>query len=358
VVRSLSCLAAFVLAAAAAGCMQAPAPESTGYISIPLTATGAGGVIYRMPPNTQLNLSQGGQFVAGFGLDGDATSQTLEVAAGDYGVSLIDLAGDTTVWPLTRVNPDGTTEVVQGLLDLTPTITVADHQTTPLVIRFQVGGIGPITFHVGAIDVSVEVDETGATAFDFTITGPSLTTGFVFAGPNAPAALAPRLPALNDSGDSYTVTMHTTGPWQFLVANLLCAPATATVSATGNQGFVELMGEATPTGFDQLCLQQVAPQQAFLFMSFFRQGPAATPLLSDLGDQQYFVGHDFSAQVAADVFDGFTLDLRPLAGAHPASLFVFGNISAETSTPDGGTTFDTWYQLDEIGDATITLTGH
>ncbi|HEX3481982.1 MAG TPA: hypothetical protein VHT91_43510 [Kofleriaceae bacterium] len=337
------------------GCAEDPASGSAGYITIPLTALGAGGAIYRMPPNSQLNLSQSGQLVDVFGLDDDATSQTLQVRPGDYSVSLTDLAGDTAVWPLTRVNADGTTETVSGVLDLSSTISVVDQQTTPLVIRFHVAAIGPITFQVGAIDVSVAVDETAATAFDFTITGRSLTAGFVFVGADAPAALALRLPALDDAGDSYTVTAHTTGPWSFLVSNLLCAPVTATVSATGNQGFVELMGEATPTGFDQLCLQQVAPHQVFLFMSFFRQGPAATALLSDLGDHQYLVGHDFSAQVAADVFDGFTLDLRPLSGTHPASLAVFGNISAQS--PDA-TSFDTWYQVDEFGDATVTLTGH
>ena len=31
--------------------------------------------------------------------------------------------------------------------------------------------------------------------------------------------------------------------------------------------------------------------------------------------------------------------------------------ASETTTPDGNTTFDTWYQLDEFGDATVTLTG-
>lgn len=354
--RSLSCLAVFIVAAAGAGCLQAPASEPTGYIIVPLIAPGAGGVTYRMPPNSVLQLNQPG-LGFGIGLDPDATSQTVEVPPGDYSVGLTDPAGDTTVWPLTRVNPDGTTETVPGLLDLTPTISVANHQTTPLVIRFHVAAIGPITFDVGAIDISVEVDETPATAFDFTITSSSLSAGFVFVGANAPAALAPRLPAQDATGDSYSVTAHTTGPWSLVTSNFVCAPVTATVSATGNQGFVQLMGEATPTEFDQLCLQQAAPHQVFVFMSFFRQGPAATPLLSDLGDRQYFVGHDFSAFLTADVFDGFTLDLRPLAGAHPASLSVFGNISAVASTPDGGTTFDTWYQVDEFGDSTVTLTG-
>ena len=355
-VRSCFCLAAFVLAVAAAGCVQAPAPESTGYITVPLIAPGAGGVIYRLPPGAFLFLAQP-NVTRGFGLDGDATSQTIELPAGDYDVSLGDSAGDTTVFPLTRVSPDGTTEIVQGMLDLQPAITVAERQTTPLVIRFHVTAVGPIEFHVGAIDVSVEVDETPATAFDITIAAASLTAGFVSVGPNAPAALAPRLPALNDTGDGYALTVHTTGPWSFVVADFLCAPATASTSATGNQGFVQLVAEAPPSDFAQICIQQAGPNDAFLFMSVFRQGAATTPLLSDLGDHQYFVGHSVTAEVAADLFDGSTLDLRPLSGSHGAFLSLFGSITDTTATPDGGTLFDTWYQVGEFGDARITLTG-
>jgi hypothetical protein len=346
------------VAAGSAGCVEAPASGPLGYITVPLTAPGPGGVTYRMPADAVLFLTQP-DITRGFGLDPDAASQTLQVPSGDYGVSLSDAAGDTTVWPLTRVHPDGTTEVVQGLLDLTPTITVSNHQTTPLVIRFHVAGIAPISFDVGAINVTVEVDETAAaTAFDLTITAPQLSALFVFVGPNAPAALPPRLPAQDATGDGYTVTAHTTGPWSVVTPNFVCAPTTATFSATGNPGFVNLLAEAPPTGFDQLCIEQAGPQQAFLFMSFFRSGAATTPLLSDLGDQEYFVGHDFSAQVAADLFDGFTLDLRPLSGTHSTDLFVFANVSARPANADPSTPFDTWYQSDEAGSATVALTGH
>jgi hypothetical protein len=356
VVRSFSCLTVFVIAAAGAGCMQAPASEPTGYITVPLTAPGPGGVSYRLPADAGLSLTQPG-LTHFFGLDPDATSQTVEVPSGDWSVSLTDLAGDTTIWPLTRVNPDGTTEVIQALLDLTPTITVVDHQTTSLVIRFHVPAIGPITFHVGSIAISVEVDETPATAFDFTITAPSLTASIVFVGNTAPAALAPRLPAQDSTGDGYTATAHTIGPWSFVVSDVVCAPVSASISATGNQGFVELVAEAPPTDFEELCIQQIGPQQAMLEMSFFRNGTATTPLLSDLGDQQYFVGHELSIQVAANLFDGFTLDLRPLAGAHSGSLSVFGIITNETATPDGAPLFDSWYNLLDSGDSTVTLTG-
>lgn len=70
------------------------------------------------------------------------------------------------------------------------------------------------------------------------------------------------------------------------MSDVVCAPVSASISATGNQGFVELVAEAPPTDFEELCIQQIGPQQAMLEMSFFRNGTATTPLLSDLGDQQ------------------------------------------------------------------------
>lgn len=356
-VRSLSCLVAFVfVVAAGVGCVQAPASEPTGYITIPLTAPGPGGVIYRLPADAVLVLTQPGMSRA-FGLAPDATSQTEEVPSGDWSVRLADLAGDTTIWPLTRENRDGTTEVVQALLDLTPTLTVVDHQTTSLVIRFHIPAIGPITFNVGSIAISVEVDETPATAFDFVISAPSLTASNVFVADAAPAVLGARLPALGSTGDGYSVTVHTLGPWSFVVSDVVCAPVSASISVTGNQGLGELVAEAPPTDFEVLCIQQRGPQQAVLNMSFFRNGTATTPLLSDLGDRRYFVGHQVSIQVAADLFDGFALDLRPLAGAHPGSLSLFGTIINETVTADGLPLIEDWYDSTETGDSTVTLTG-
>lgn len=354
--RSLSCLAALLFVAGGVGCAEAPASGPTGYLTVPLVAPGAGGVTYRLPPDSVLVLERAGNIEA-FGIGGDERSQTVEVASGDYNVSLIDNAGDTTVWPLTKLNPDGTTETVQGVIDLAPTLTVVEHQTTSLVIRFHVAAIGAISFDVGAIDVSVEVDETAATGFDVTITAPSLTAGFVLVGAHAPSALPPRLPALFATGDGYSVTAHTTGPWSIVTSNFICAPVTVSVSATGNPGWVNLVAEAPPADVTSLCIQQAGPQQAFVFMAFFRTGGPTTPLLADLGDRQYFFEQDVSAQIAADLFDGFTLDLRRLSGPHPASLFVFATIATPRVDPPN-TAFDTWYQVDESGNATVSLIGH
>src|SRR5689334_16765858 len=102
--RSSSCLAMFVCVAASAGCMQSPVSAPTGYIAIPLTAPGAGGVTYRLPPAAELALMHGSEVVANVPLDGNARSLTVEVDAGDYGILVFDPSRDpsNTVWPLIR----------------------------------------------------------------------------------------------------------------------------------------------------------------------------------------------------------------------------------------------------------------
>lgn len=270
-------------------------------------------------------------------------------------MSLFGGNGDNTVFPLTRENADGTFDRVLGTLDLTPTITVVENETTPLVIRFQVAIIGPITFTLGSVDVSVVIDETDASSFDIELSVHELTTSFAFVEDAAPAELGPRLPATGDTGDSYVATMHTAGPWVFTGSDFVCAPVTATIKANGNQGFADLVAEAPPRDTQQLCIQQVTPQRAIVSVNFFSFGAAKTPLLSDLGDAQFFINHGIGAEIAANIFDGTTLHLNALAGLRATSTSISGTIGAEFITQDGST-FEFWYSLFESGDGTIALT--
>jgi hypothetical protein len=342
--------------AGSVGCTEGPAPESIGYLSIPLTASGPGGATYHLPPVTSLFVSGVG-FFGSFSLDDDAAVKTVKIPPGNYSVFLSDANGDATVFPLMRENADGTFDTVPGTLDLTPTITVTENETTALVIRFHVPIVGPITFAVGSVDVSVAVDETAATSFDIELSVHELTTSFVTVGDTAPTELAPRLPATGDTGHSYVASMHTTGPWAFVFTGTVCVPVTGSVHAGGNQGFADLVAEAPPTGEQQLCIQQVTPEQAFISLSFFAAGTPTTPLLSDLPARQFFVNHGiFFPQFDAMLFDGTTLRLKALEGLHTASTTVAGSIGAEVDTPDGGTTIEFWQSFGESGTGTITLT--
>lgn len=358
-------VAVLFVAVGAAGCTEATAPESLGHIAIPLTAPGAGGVTYRLPPNTLLFLSGAG-FFGRFSLDSDDPSLTVDVPPGDYSVFLSDSDGDTTTWPLRRQNADGTIQIVPGTLDLTPTITVTKDQTTSLVIRFHVAGIVPITFSLGSVEVTVSVDETAAQSFDFEFAAPALTVLSTVFSDTAPAALASRLPVTGSTDNRYVVHAQTISPWSMVQSDaganpfaVVCAQVHVSIDAGGNQGFIDMVTEAPPSGNEQFCIVQVqgaSSSFAQMFINVSHEGTATTPLLSDLGDHPYFITHTLDSFIEANVFDGRTLHLEALAGTHSVTTHLFAEITAEIPDADGEITFDHWYLLNANGAGTIELT--
>ncbi len=342
------------MAAGTEGCTGPSAPESLGHIVVPLTAPGAGGATYRLPPNTLLSLSSAG-FFGNFSLDDDAPSLTVDVPPGDYSVFLSDSNGDTTIWPLSRQNANGTMEIVPAMLDLTSMITVTKDQTTALVIRFHVAGIVPITFSLGSVDVTVVVDETPA-SLDFEFEAPALTVASVVFSDTAPAELASRLPAAGSTGDRYVVHVQTTGPWSMLGPDFVCVQVNLSIDAGGSQGFIDMVTEAPSSGNEQLCIAQAQSSFPQIIINVSHEGPATTPLLSDLGDHPYFISHSLNSLIAGSVFDGRTLHLELLAGAHSTPMHLFSEIVAEFPGANGEITFDHWYLYNANGAGITTLT--
>jgi hypothetical protein len=310
-------------------------------------------VTYRLPPNTLLFLNGAG-FFGRFSLDQEDPSLTVDVPPGGYSVALSDSNGDTTTWPLRRQNPDGTSDIVPATLDLTSMITVTKDQTTSLAIRFHVAGIAPITFSLGSVAVTVVVD--GAASFDFKFEAPALTVANTVFSDTAPAALVSRLPATGSTGDRYVLHAKTTSPWSMVQSDVVCAQVNLSIEAGGNQGFIDMVTEAPASGNEQLCITQGQSQFAEIFTSVFHEGPATTPLLSDLGDHAYFIGHSLSSFINGNVFDGRTLHLDVLAGAHSTPMHLFAELVAEIPDANGEITFDHWYLYNANGAGTTTLT--
>src|SRR5262249_31266991 len=160
--------------------------------------------------------------------------------------------------------------------------------------------------------------------------------------PSAPPALRTRLPASGDPGDRYMVRAHVVGPWAIATEGKACAPASVSIDAGGNPGFVNLVAEAPPS-IQPLCIQQDAPGRAEVATVFARQGAALTPLLSDFSPLQYIINEGFFAVVDDDLFDGRTLRLDAFAGVHVVQLFLFGEIRAQIATrADGSPVVDRW----------------
>lgn len=343
-------LAVFGVAIASAGCVVAPSRESVGSIEVPLTAPGANGATYRLPPNTLLQVNDG-MFGDSFPLDGDAPSLAVDLPPGAYGASLVNPAGYDRIWPLTRQNLDGTVETVQAtLLDFPPVITVTEGVTTPLAIRFQVATAGPISFSHGTLLGFVEVDEVAATSFQFVIETGSLSVLVAQPSDPAPPELASRLPAAGSAAQTYKVTAQTIAPWFIGSSDRVCANVAATVEGTGDGQWSDLLAEAQSTDQAFICIQQIGPQQASVDFSTTRVGPAATPLLSDLGAAAYGIGYRIGGNVAADAFDGATLRLAGLVGMRPSSI----SMSVDISATDGAS-FQSWFDLFAEGEATDTM---
>jgi hypothetical protein len=349
--RSIFHLTVFLVAIVSAGCVAAPPSEPVGSIEVPLTAAGANGATYRLPPNTLLVVASG-TFSDSFPLDGEAPSLTVNLPPGVYSVSLFNSAGFGSTWPLTRQNADGTVETVQAtLLDLMPILTVAEGQTTPLAIRFHVATAGPISFSHGTALVFVEIDEANATSFQFVLDALSLSTLDVRSSPFAPPELAPRLPAPGSTGQSYRMTAQTIAPWFLLSSNMVCAHVSATVEGAGDGRWADLLFEAQSADQAFICLQQIGPQRASIAFSTGHTGAAVTPLLADLGDRIYAVSYRASGEVAADAFDGTTLHLSTIAGTRSSSISLSANISVIE-----GPGAQPWLDLFELGDGTTTMT--
>jgi len=348
VLRPALCLFAAVVGS---GCVEPSA--SVGSIAIPLTAPGPDGSTYHLP-SAVLRLDNPG-YHAAFSLDVDGSSTTFDVPAGDYSVSAFHFAGDGDLWPLIREDADGTLTTVLATLDLAPAITVVENQTTGLVFRFHIPSVGPITFSLGSVAVSVDVEGSPASSLDFVISAPSMQVTLLGFG-SGPGVLLSRLPGAGSTGDGYQVIAQVAGPWSLASPNQACAPVFATASATGQPGFVDLVREV-PTS-DRLCIEK-GDHTTVIQVSFHRVGNATTPLLSDLGDGQPFVIDNRAVVILDDngaVFDGRVLRLDALLGSRPELVIMASDVGVAAGTlPDGTTLSNEWFQFQENATGTLAL---
>jgi hypothetical protein len=139
-------------------------------------------------------------------------------------------------------------------------------------------------------------------------------------------------------------------------SDVVCAQVKLSIQAGGHQGFIDMVTEAPASGNEQLCISQGQPQFAEIFTTVIHEGPATTPLLSDLGDHAYSILHSLSSFINGNVFDGRTLHLEVLAGSHSAPMHLFAQLVAEIPDANGEITFDHWYLYNANGAGTTTLT--
>jgi hypothetical protein len=329
--------AALAVGMAAAACGAETSEETVGSVGVALVAPGADGATYRLTPGAWLT-AYGPTFFGTYSLDGDDATARIVLPVGSYEMWLEHGEGYSTAWPLERRHSDGTTQVVTAQL-LTPlpiAATVLEGSLTNVVLRFEVPGVGPVTFADGDVDVSLEVDETVATGSQ-AVWSALLDVTSVHPGGASPALLA-TLPADGDTGLPLAIAVHQAGDWY--PASPYEACVSVTVDAYSADAKLEaILLEATSGGSTRMCvLDDGTGLGSGVYFRASRFGAALSPPFQDEGTHDYVFIALLQAHLPVHVYDGTTLDLGALVGTHEVDAFastrVFANI---------GGTFENWH---------------
>jgi hypothetical protein len=163
----------------------------------------------------------------------------------------------------------------------------------------------------GTLEVSAGVDETAATAARLQLDAQvSVEEATVF--PAAPASLASYWPA---AGTTALATFSgDVGAWSLRSSGRACAPlALAQAQVSGDAALADLVEESR--GAADLCAFSVSGRH-YLEVSLSRDGAARTPALAAPARPSHHFESRFRAELGAPIFDGGTLRLGDLDGAH------------------------------------------
>src|SRR5262249_26254980 len=132
----------------------------TGSVQVALATMGSDGASYQFPPGTTIELFNGNtNFFGNFPIDGTETALTEIIPIGNYTATLS--FPNTGPVQLVRTSGVTSTTVPATWTDGQPfTFGIAPNVTTPIVLHFSVTGFADITFQVGRVEVSIDVNST------------------------------------------------------------------------------------------------------------------------------------------------------------------------------------------------------
>jgi hypothetical protein len=320
----------------------------TGGVTVALATTGSDGANYQFPAGTFLELSNTSTgFFGNFQIDGTETVLTEMVPIGSYQASLF-FSNNGPVQLVQTLNAMSQT-VPATWTDPEPvTFSVVQNMTTPIVLHFSVVGVGDVTFQLGRVQVSIDVNATTSTPNNgqesgtVTVASQSITPGF---GLETPLGLT-----LGEV-DGESITMALTAPFAPTSPQVACANGTLTAASApmSSSAFTFLVEELSGTPNSALVCVVDNGATDFVDLEVFRVGTAPA-------DQQSFLpgsNYDFFGLVqfsVGDIYDGTTLKLSQLGSPIALSStngalwehqifdfdssqtleFSFGNISAGT----------------------------
>jgi hypothetical protein len=299
--------------------------EHTGTLSAALSATGPDGATYKFLGGTRLQVSTP-QWMTSYPIDGPEAVFTKQFAVGDYTL-------DVTTSTVLERTYNGVSKIVSAeWLDPHPIpFSIVENQTTSVVLHFRVTGLGDITFAVGNLAVTVEVENATTTnATKAREDGTISVTSQTFADPAAPYAapltVDPATPHFQGIG------VHATGPWEHRFGTMVCRPVTVASfsNSNGDDPIFNRLLQMLGSGTGELCIADQGAQDSFI-LNLVANGPVPANQAAYLPEASYFRNVFVSGQIG-DVFDGATLRQAMLSDGVTISSGQFMHLLTSNAT--------------------------
>jgi hypothetical protein len=272
--------------------------EHVGTLTAALATTGSDGAVYKFPAGSTL-LVQSDTFAQNLALDGADSSLSLRIPAGTFTASFspAPLQLEKTVGASTAL-------VNATLLNTLPlTFVVVENQTTTLDLKFQVQGLGDITFSPGQLLVTLSVVKVDGTA-SRTVTQGSTTVTDVSFDPSASPAAKSLLGVNVGDAPGLGVTFQTSGTWRLANSASACISGqVVSVSFPGGTGFGARMAEELNGTGDFCVIDFGATDTITLRVDNFTTPADQTATLPST----YDFALALSAPLTSDIFDGVNL---------------------------------------------------
>jgi len=311
--RGVVSMAVLTGVAVLAGCGKASTGSNapSGSVTVALATTGSDGATYQFPAGTSLEVFSSNGFFGSFPIDGAETVLSEMVPVGPYQAQLAFPSNGPV--QLVRTLNGMSQTVAATWSDPQPfTFTIFQNMTTPVVLHFSVVGLGDVTFQIGRLLVSIDVNATTTTmptgaqqSGVVTVSTQTIVPGF---GLETPLGLTV------GEVDSESISVSLTAAFQPSSPGVACATGTlsaisAPMSSAAFTALVEEL-EGTPAASVSVCVfDEGTTDIVTLEPARFGAAPA---------DQQAFLpgsNYDFIAFVqftVGDVYDGTTLKLSQL----------------------------------------------
>jgi len=294
----------------------AEAAAETGSISAAISTVGPDGATYSFPTSTYLIVTAP-TWTHWFPIDGSGTTFFQNLPPGDYTLQLNFPSGEPS---LVRTDGTITSEVAAVWTDAQPVAVHIDAGvTTPVVLHFDVAGLGDITFVDGTLQVEIQVDDAAIDeqASQVQELGSVQVNGQYDLDPGAPYAL--ELATVAGSWYYQGLTLQALGPWQEQgTSAYACMPVQVVGITTGGDDGVGRRMRQLDGAQGTVCISDAGATDYFI-ITVTQSG--AMP-----ADQWYLSGPDYTRTFyvyggIGDVYDGVTLRQTELSSwVTPPSL--------------------------------------